>query len=508
MVRETCEVIKGKEVQDKLLAGSETIFNAVSTTFGPFGRNVAITKVFNDAHITKDGVTVAQSVNLEDPVENVAAQVIRQAAAKTAEIAGDGTTSTTILTRFLVEHGFNTLNSNKTLSTTQVKNSMNKIVESLLKHLDDNLIKQIGLDDIKSVAMVACNGDEYIANLVTKAFQTIGVDGIVSVFDSRSYDTTLDATEGIRIDRSHITPILGEGKIKVDHKNCRILTMDLKITTATDAVEIVKLQEACGGPLLIICEDITEQAASTIAYNNETNGTMIEIIRAPFIADARTEALQDLAIATGSVFVSRKKGYGMRDITTGMLGMSDAVTITLQETTIIGRLGEKEAIADRVKYYQEKISDDKEGLAANYKKRLAMLSAGAAIIYVGGANEAEVKEKKDRLDDTIRAVKSALDQGVVKGGCIAYETLVHEGKKMFTEDEVAYPIIFNSMSMLWTTLCENGELDEGEASLLKLELVENSIADPALVIKSTIINAVSAANMLFTTDCVVIKKEM
>jgi len=506
MVRETCEVIKGKEVQERLLKGSQTIFDAVSTTFGPFGRNVALSKIFNDAHITKDGVTVANSINLVDPVENVAAQIIRQAAAKTAEIAGDGTTSTTILTRYIVEEGFNVLNSNKSLNTTQLKNSIDEIVKVLLEELELNT-KHITIDDVLDVAMVACNGDSYIAGLVSDAFKVIGVEGIVSVFDSRNYETSLDATEGIKLDRSHIVPALVGGRTSVKHLECKILVTDLKITTQTDAVEIVKLQESCGGPLLVICEDITEQAASIVAYNNETNGSLIEIIRAPFIADARTEALEDIAIATGAAFISRKKGWDVKSITVGALGLSDAVNITLKETTIIGRKGVPEAIAERVQYYRDKIEDDKEGLAKNFKKRLGLLTSGAAIIYVGGANEAEVKEKKDRLDDTIRAVQSALEQGVVKGGCMAYENLIYKCEPKF-KGNVAAPIVFDSMRKLWVTLCENGELTKGEAAILKAELIESTIVDPALVIKATITNAVSAANMLFTTNCVIIKKEV
>lgn len=508
MVRETSRIIKGKEVQEKLLAGSDQIFQAVSTTFGPFGRNVALSKIFNDAHITKDGVTVANSINLADPVENVAAQIIRQAAAKTAEVAGDGTTSTTILTRYIVEEGFKVLNSNKAISTTQVKKAMDDIVTKLLTHLDTKMRKEITLEDILDVALVACNGDSYIAGLVSDAFKVIGVDGIVSVFDSRSYDTTLDATEGIKIDRSHITPALGEGRTKVEHKECKILVTDLKITTPQDAIELLKLQEACKGPLLVVCEDITEQAASTIIYNRENNGNVLEVIRAPFIADARAEALADLAIATGAGFLTKTGGWNIPDATVEMLGTSDAVIITIKETTIIGRKGDPQMIKDRVTYYQEKIEDDKEGLTANYKKRVAMLSAGAAIIYVGGANEAEVKEKKDRLDDTIRAVKSALDQGVVKGGCMAYEELVYTGKNDTEASNIAYPIIFNSLSMLWKTLCSNGELSEEDEFLLRADLLESKIVDPALVITSTITNAVSAANMLFTTNCVVIKTEI
>tara|TARA_R110000744_G_scaffold87840_2_gene171413 strand:- start:14351 stop:15871 length:1521 start_codon:yes stop_codon:yes gene_type:complete len=505
MVRETSEVIKGKQVQEKLLAGSQTIFDAVSTTFGPFGRNVAITKIYNDAHITKDGVTVAQSISPLDPVENVATQIIRQAAAKTAEIAGDGTTSTTILTRYIVEEGFKVLNDNKTISTTEIKTRIDSIVRALLEYVDNSMRKNIELEDIKDVALVACNGDDEIAQLVSDAFNTIGKDGIVTVFDSRSYDTTLDATDGIKLDRSHILPILSNGKTKIEHKDCKILTTDMKITTQTDAVELITLQEACAGPLLVICEDITEQAAGIIAYNKETNGSMIEIIRAPFIADARLEALEDLSIATGSVFISKKKGWNWAAVSVEALGSSDRVIITLQETTIIGRKGDKELIEGRKLYYADKIADDKEGLAANYKKRLAMLSAGAAVIYVGGASEAEVKEKKDRFDDTIRAVKSALDQGVVRGGCMAYEELVDMLGNY--DASPAYSILTKSLSMLWKTLCSNGDLEGEDIIKLKEKLMRSSIVDPALVIKSTITNAVSAANMLFTTNCVVIKKE-
>lgn len=501
MVRETCKIIKGEEVHKKLLKGSEEMAKAVSTTFGPYGKNVTITMIYNPPHVTKDGATVARNIKLEDPSENVAAQIINQAAARTAEIAGDGTTSTTILTNALVKEAFELINQGH--RPMIIKNYLKEAEIKLLEDLS-KLSKKTELKDIYNIALVACNGDNHIAELVTEAFKVIGENGLVTVSDSRNYDTLLDTTAGIKLDRSHIIPGLNNGKNYNRHKDCRILVTNLDLNTELDAIKILKLQEAINKPLLIICNDLVGKAAEIICYNKEKFNAPLEIIRAPFIADARQEACEDLAIVTGATFIDKVKGWSIQDIIDIHLGICDNVEITLKETNILGRHGDPKKIESRIDYYNNKIKEDKEGLKENYKKRLAFFTSGAAVIYVGGSNEVEVQEKKDRFDDTIRAVRSALAEGYVPGGTITYLILSDKFSKTCTLDSM----LIKSLYTITETLLNNGDLSIIENIEEHSKKVgEESIIDPTLVIKSTIQNAIGAAIMIFTTDCIVIKNE-
>lgn len=504
--RETTEIYKGEIVTKKLLSGAEKACSAVSTTFGPYGRNVAITKIFNPPHVTKDGVTVAQSLNLKDPIENVSADLIIQAAAKTAEVAGDGTTSTTILTNALIKNCFEYLKT-RSSSTMQLKRDLEELSIEAVK-IVEGMSTPTTIDNIMDVALVACNGDYEIAKLVTDAFLTIGEHGIVSVFESRSYKTTLDATDGIKLQASHISPILTKEN-KVTHNECSIITTDLDIKGQEDAFTLIKLCEDTKLPLLVICNDIDESALQIIAYNKENRSIPIEVIRAPFIADARREAIKDLSIATGATYIAKNEGWRIIDIVQGNLGSSDAVEITLKETNILGRKGDSKAINKRIEFYNAKIDEDIEGLTNNYKKRLAMLSAGAAVLYIGGNNSVEVIEKKDRVDDTVKAVRSAMEQGFVEGGAIAYAIIAKKLINISTT-KAANDILAKSLKIIIKNLLANGDIKFTEENLKSHHnnVTKNKIIDPTLVVVSTIKNAIGAANMIFTTDCVIVKEKI
>lgn len=506
MVRNITKIYSGEEVKNKLLKGSKKISEAVGTTFGPYGKNVALTMLYNDAHITKDGVTVANSINLEDPIENISAQIIKQAAAKTAEIAGDGTTSTTILSNFLVKTCFQYLQDFPNVKISEIKNYLEEISKYSIDIINANTSK-IKKGDIKRIALVSSNGDNEIADLVTEAFETIGERGIVSVTESRSYDTSLEACEGIKLDRGHISPVFVMGRTKVKHNNCRILVTDCDIKGSVDIINLVNLQESIKEPILIICNDIDETAIKILAFNKEQRNIPIEVIRAPYIADARKEALDDLAIATGATNLSKNKGWAISQVNPDILGFSDSVEITTKGTNILGRKGSIEELNKRIKYYEEKIKGDTEGLKGNYKKRLGMLTAGAAVIYIGGTNETEIQEKKDRLDDTIRAVRSALEEGIVLGGALTYKMIEEGLKQKDIKTNTLIPYVAEELSNLVLTLIKNSsyplDLDK------HIELVtKGGIIDPALVITSTIKNAIGAVKMIISTDCVVVKKDI
>ena len=500
MVGDFVTILKGEEVRAKLLEGSKEAADAVSTTFGPYGKNVAITMKYNVPTVTKDGATVAGFIKLKDPAKNVAAQLINQAANETAKVAGDGTTSTTVLTKGLVERAFNLIETG--VQPMQLKKELLAVEPIVLAELQ-TLSSPVGYKNIYSIALVACNGDSEMAELVTEAFTVVGEGGHVTVADSRSYETTLDATDGIKLDRSHILPSLANGRSNVRHKDCRIAVLDMDITTAEEALKLLAVQEELGTPLLIICNDLTGAAAEVIAFNKEKYKIALEVIRAPFIAEARKEACIDLACVTGATLLSKQAGWEVSDFQATHCGSSESVEMTLKETNIIGRLGETEEIEKRVAFYEDKIATDKEGLVDNYKKRLAFFTSGAAVIYVGGSNETEVGEKKTRIDDTIRAVRSAMEEGFVTGGGLTYGKLA-EGK-LSTVESLGSDILSESLADIVNVILSNSGIVS--TSTHNKSVATLDIIDPTLVIKSTIKNAIGAATMIFTTDCIVIREE-
>jgi len=500
MVNNSSTIVKGKEVHVKLLEGSKEAAEAVSTTFGPYGRNVAITMEYNVPKVTKDGATVAGFIKLKDPIKNVAAQLIKQAANETAKVAGDGTTSTTILTALLVEKAFALIAQGQ--QPMQIKRDLEEIKEAVLLTLKA-LSKAVKPKDIFNIALVACNGDKKMADMVTEAFTVVGEEGLVTVLDSRSYETTMDATEGIRLDRTHILPALANGKSNVKHEECRIAVIDLDIKTTADAIHLLELQESLNAPLLVICNDLTGSAAEVISFNKTKHDMPLEIIRAPFIAEARKEAMFDLACVAGATLLTKQSGWEAINLEADHCGTCDSMEITQRETNIIGRHGDKKAIEERIEFYENKIKEDKQGLKDNFKKRLAFFTSGAAVIYVGGVNETEVGEKKDRFDDTIRAVRSALEGGYVDGGGMAYWTLSKNARVQ--EETPASIMLADSLAdIIDIMLANSGIITTAEHYQ---SVGDNNIIDPTLVISSTITNAIGAAIMIFTTDCVIIRNE-
>lgn len=500
MVGDYVTILKGKEVHTKLLEGSQEAADAVATTFGPYGKNVAVTMKYNVPMVTKDGATVAGFIKLKDPAKNVAAQLINQAANKTAEIAGDGTTSTSVLTLGIVKRAFQLIEAG--VQPMQLMKDLHAVENVVLENLSA-LSQPVKPENIKSIALVACNGDEEMADMVTEAFRVVGEDGLVTVSESRSYTTTMDATDGIKLDRSHILPSLAIGRNNVKHKECRIAVLDLDITTADDALVILGVQEELKAPLLIICNDLVGAAAEVIAFNKEKYSIPVEVIRAPFIAEARKESCIDLACVAGATLLSKNAGWEVTDFQAVHCGSSESVEMTLKETNIIGRLGATEEIEKRIAFYEDKIANDKEGLVANYKKRLAFFTSGAAVIYVGGSNETSKGEKIGRFDDTIRAVRSSMEEGFVDGGGLTYSKLATGA--LATVKTQGAGILADALSEIVTVILNNSGIVSLDDHYKGVK--EKNIIDPTLVLKSTVQNAIGAATMIFTTDCIIIREE-
>lgn len=498
---ESTDIVKGLEVKEGLSVGSNKIAQAVKTTFGPFSSNVAITKFFNVPHVTKDGVTVTNSINLEDPIENVACQIIKQAAQKTAEVAGDGTTSTTLLANSIIQIALQ-LNINKLLLKSSLL-ELYKEIEVFIKKRS----KEVKKEDLYYVAKVASNGDEFISKLVSDTFNVIGKEGTITVLDSKNYETKVDITEGIKLDRGFIDSSFTLNGNKVTYEDPMILSTDLDLSTLEDAMYILNLQQESKRPLLVICNDIHKKAIEIIAYNKRMNNIAVEVIRAPNIAEARKEALKDIAIITGGFFLSKDAGFSIRDVNVKQLGSCDSFSISVTETVIIGRHGNPDSIKERISYYREKIKEDKLGVKANYEKRLAMFNSGAAIIWVGGTNETEVQEVKDRLDDTIRAVRSSLIEGVVSGGTTMYMELAKflEDKNSIREiSQYGKYVLKESFHELTFEFLKNQ--NELNRENIQEYVLENKILDPTIVLLKSIQNAIGAASMVFITECVIIKK--
>jgi chaperonin GroEL len=505
MVREITTIKKGKEVKEKLLEGSSKIYEAVKTTLGPYGYNVALTKIFNNPHITKDGVTVAKSINLECPIENIAAQVIKEASAKTAKEAGDGTSSTVIFAHTLFSILENIISDPKNqIKFSDLKKEIEKIRDEVVQKIEK--LSTPVENRLEEVALVASNNDEVISQLVGDAFYDIGVNGIVSVADSRTSETYIKTTAGIRLDRSHIISSMMETNKEVYKNEPGIIVTNLDLQSDIDALRVINIQEQIKKPLLVICNDLTGQAAEILSYNKKIRKVPIVVIRGPFISEARKEAFKDLAIATGANFIDKELGWDTNDINLKCIGSCDYFEVDLKETNIIGRKGKEEEIQERINYYQTKIKEENQGLEENYKKRINILNGGAAVIYVGGASEIEIDEKKDRIDDTIRAVKSALEKGVVLGGGVTYMKIA---ESFILDKEILVEAFKQAMLSIPANILENKNpgIKTWDPSILEDEIKEQKILDPSLVLINTVINGTSAALLLASTNCVIVKKE-
>ncbi|MEJ7828890.1 MAG: chaperonin GroEL [Segetibacter sp.] len=515
------------EARNKMKKGVDTLANAVKVTLGPKGRNVVLEKKFGAPTITKDGVTVAKEIELEDPIENMGAQMVKEVASKTADIAGDGTTTATVLAQSIINEGLKNVAAGA--NPMDLKRGIDKAVTAVVENLRSQS-QAVGDDSskIEQVATISANSDETIGKLIAEAMQKVGKEGVITVEEAKGTDTTVEVVEGMQFDRGYISPyfVTNSEKMEVELQNPYILIYDKKISAMKDILHILEKVAQGGRPLVIIAEDLEGEALATLVVNKLRGTLKVAAIKAPGFGDRRKEMLQDIAILTKGMVISEEQGYKLENADLTYLGSAASITIDKDNTTIVGGKGEKEDITGRVNQIKAQIdtttSDyDKEKL----QERLAKLSGGVAVLYVGAATEIEMKNKKDLLDDALHATRAAVEEGIVPGGGVAYIRAIQtlENLKGLNEDETTgIQIIKRAVEEPLRQIVINSGIEgsivvqkikEGQGDFgfnARTEVYENLFAagviDPTKVTRVALENAASIAGMLLTTECVVADK--
>jgi chaperonin GroEL len=515
------------EARNKMKKGVDILANAVKVTLGPQGRNVILEKKFGAGSITKDGVTVAKEIELEDPIENMGAQMVKEVASKTADIAGDGTTTATVLAQSIIGEGLKNVAAGA--NPMDLKRGIDKAVIAIVEHLKQQS-QTVGTDSqkIQQVATISANNDDTIGKLITQAFEKVGKEGVRTVEEAKGTDTTVDVVEGMQFDRGYISPyfVTNSEKMQAELDHPYILICDKKISAMKDILPILEKTAQSGRPLLIIAEDLEGEALATLVVNKLRGTLKVAAVKAPGFGDRRKELLQDIAILTKGVVISEEQGYKLDGADVSYLGTAESVTIDKDNTTIVGGSGNKEDIAARVNQIKAQIetttSDyDKEKL----QERLAKLSGGVAVLYVGAATEVEMKEKKDRVDDALHATRAAVEEGIVPGGGVAYIRAIESLQNLqgLNEDEnTGIAIVRRAVEEPLRQIVQNSGLEgsivvqkvkEGKADYgfnARTEQYENmleaGVIDPTKVSRIAIENAASIAGMLLTTECVIADK--
>ena len=515
------------ESRDLLKSGVDQLANAVKVTLGPKGRNVIIDKKFGAPHITKDGVSVAKEVELEDPFENMGAQLIKEVASKTGDSAGDGTTTATVLAQSIIGVGLKnvTAGANPMDLKRGIDKAVAKVVESIKAQSEE-----IGDDytKIENVARISANNDEEIGKLIADAMKTVQKEGVITVEEAKGTDTTVDVVEGMQFDRGYISPYFmnNADKMTCEMDQPAILIYDKKISNLQDLLPVLEPVAKSGSPLLIIAEDVDSQALATLVLNSMRGSLKICAVKAPGFGDRRKEMLQDIATLTGGIVISEEVGLKLENATVEMLGHADKVVVSKENTTIVDGAGDKEAIAQRVQTIKAQIekttSDyDREKL----QERLAKLAGGVAVLHVGAASEVEMKEKKDRVDDALCATRAAMAEGIIPGGGVAYirATAELEGLKGANDDEqlgieIVKRAIEEPMRQIVANAGKEGavivqKVKEGKGDFgynARTDTYENflkaGVIDPAKVARVALENAASIAGMFLTTECVIADK--
>lgn len=511
------------EARDALKRGVDALANAVKVTLGPKGRNVIIDKKFGAPTITKDGVSVAKEVDLKDPLENMGAQMVKEVASKTADIAGDGTTTATVLAQAIITAGIKNVAAGA--NPMDLKRGIDKAVASVV----ENLKKQsnpVGNDNnkIKQVATISANNDEVIGTLIADAMAKVGKDGVITVEEAKGTETEVKTVEGMQFDRGYLSPyfVTNADKMEAELDNPYILIYDKKISSMKELLPILEKQVQTGRPLLIISEDLDGEALATLVVNKIRGSLKVAAVKAPGFGDRRKAMLEDIAILTGGTVISEERGFKLENADISFLGQAERVLIDKDNTTIINGSGKSEDIAARVNQIKAQIetttSDyDKEKL----QERLAKLAGGVAVLYVGAATEVEMKEKKDRVDDALHATRAAVEEGIVAGGGVAFIRAIEslEGLKGANDDETTgIAIIKRAIEEPLRQICQNAGIEgsivvqkvkEGKADFgynARTDVYENMIGagviDPTKVSRVALENAASIAAMLLTTECV------
>jgi len=513
------------EAREGLKKGVDALANAVKVTLGPKGRNVIIGKSFGGPQITKDGVTVAKEIELEDPLENMGAQMVKEVASKTNDLAGDGTTTATILAQAIVKEGLKNVTAGA--NPMDLKRGVDKAVEAIVGELNKNA-ETVGSssEKIKQIASISANNDEAIGSLITEAFEKVGKEGVITVEEAKGTETYVDVVEGMQFDRGYLSPyfVTNSEKMEADLESPYILLYDKKISAMKDLLPILEPVAQSGKPLLVIAEDVDGEALATLVVNKLRGSLKIAAVKAPGFGDRRKAMLEDIAILTGGTVISEERGFTLENTTIEMLGSAERVTIDKDNTTLVNGSGVKENIEARVNQIKAQIetttSDyDKEKL----QERLAKLAGGVAVLYVGAASEVEMKEKKDRVDDALHATRAAVEEGIVAGGGVALLRARKALEKITSEnldEATGIQIITKAIESPLRTIVENagGEGSVVVAKVLEgkgnfgydaksetyVDLLKQGIIDPKKVTRIALENAASVAGMILTTECALV----
>ncbi|WP_297328819.1 chaperonin GroEL [uncultured Bacteroides sp.] len=522
------EILFNIDARDQLKKGIDTLANAVKITLGPKGRNVIIEKKFGAPHITKDGVTVAKEVELADAYQNTGAQLVKEVASKTGDDAGDGTTTATVLAQAIVAEGLKNVTAGA--SPMDIKRGIDKAVAKVVESIKSQAEK-VGdnYDKIEQVASVSANNDPVIGKLIADAMRKVSKDGVITIEEAKGTDTTIGVVEGMQFDRGYLSAyfVTNTEKMECEMEKPYILIYDKKISNLKDFLPILEPAVQTGRPLLVIAEDVDSEALTTLVVNRLRSQLKICAVKAPGFGDRRKEMLEDIAVLTGGIVISEEKGLNLEQTTIEMLGTADKVTVSKDNTTIVNGAGVKENIKERCEQIKAQIaatkSDyDKEKL----QERLAKLSGGVAVLYVGAASEVEMKEKKDRVDDALRATRAAIEEGIVAGGGVAYIRALDalEGFKGENVDETTgVDIIKRAIEEPLRQIVANAgkegavvvqKVREGKADFgynARTDVYENlhaaGVVDPAKVTRVALENAASIAGMFLTTECVIVEKK-
>ena len=522
------EILFNIDARDQLKKGIDTLANAVKVTLGPKGRNVIIEKKFGAPHITKDGVTVAKEVELADAYQNTGAQLVKEVASKTGDDAGDGTTTATVLAQAIVAEGLKNVTAGA--SPMDIKRGIDKAVAKVVESIKGQA-EMVGdnYDKIEQVGTVSANNDPVIGKLIADAMRKVSKDGVITIEEAKGTDTTIGVVEGMQFDRGYLSAyfVTNTEKMECEMEKPYILIYDKKISNLKDFLPILEPAVQTGRPLLVIAEDVDSEALATLVVNRLRSQLKICAVKAPGFGDRRKEMLEDIAVLTGGVVISEEKGLKLEQATIEMLGTADKVTVSKDNTTIVNGAGAKENIKERCEQIKAQIaatkSDyDKEKL----QERLAKLSGGVAVLYVGAASEVEMKEKKDRVDDALRATRAAIEEGIVAGGGVAYIRALDapEGLKGDNVDETTgIDIIKRAIEEPLRQIVANAgkegavvvqKVREGKADFgynARTDVYENlhaaGVVDPAKVTRVALENAASIAGMFLTTECVIVEKK-
>ena len=519
------QLIFNEEARKKMLSGVEQIAQAVKVTLGPCGRLVMLDKKFGAPTITKDGVSVAKEVELKDPYENMGAQLVKEVASKTNDVAGDGTTTATVLAYAIVREGLKAVSAGMT--PIEIKRGIDKAVAVAVEAIKANSRAVKGSDDITHVATISANNDPEIGKILADAIEKVGKDGVITVEESKNMDTTVTTVEGMQFDRGYISSyfVTDRERMEVNYSDAFVLIHDKKISTMKDLLPLLEKVAQTGKPLLIICEDMDGEALATLVLNAIRGTIKCTAVKAPGFGDRRKEMLQDIAILTGGQVISEELGLKLETADISMLGQVKSVKIDKDNTVLVDGAGQKEAIAARVAEIKAQVEKstseyDREKL----KERLAKLSGGVAVINIGGITETEMKEKKFRVEDTLAATRAALEEGIVPGGGIALieasKALTDEAAASLTEDEkVGFRIVRRALEEPIRQIADNAGVDGAviadKAKNEKkgvgynaytgewVDMMKAGVIDPAKVTRSALMNAASVAGMLLTTECAI-----